>query len=231
MQAPSWNPQIRRAIFCCQIAMLAWSQPAVGNRAKAVLRQHRACPSTARRGHARLSLTYISSGLVLFFGLGFFYDTWKIRIKSWQKYLVNFSIFKLPVQQVLRKLTSAGQRAELWVYSYAFNFTPWLEREKIGSWRISLSKPILSQSPWKEVRSFHPLQRAADQPVTLQTGGFHLVFWRLQQSPITEYKSWVSWERLVPTKQFVIQFFFGFTAAIHFPLDRATDIRWQHHTV
>ena len=48
---------------------------------------------------------------------------------------------------------------------------------------------------------------------------FHLVCWRLQQSPITEYKSWISWEQLVPTKQFVTQLFFGFTAAIHFPLD------------
>lgn len=160
--------------------------------------------------------------------LAAFYDTWKIRMKSCQKYLFNFSVFKLPVQQVLRKLTSARQRAELWVYLYAFNFTPWLEIEKIGSWWISLSKSILQQSHWKKVRSF-PSQRAADQPITLQKEAFfRLIFWR---SPIAEYKSWVSWEQLATTQQLVTQLFFGFTAAIHFLLDCATDMQWWESAV
>lgn len=57
---------------------------------------------------------------------------------------------------------------------------------------------------------------------------FHLGFWISQQSPITEHKSRVSWEKLVTTK---LQHNFSLVslAPIHFPLDRAADIRWQEY--
>lgn len=170
MQAPSQNPQIRHAIFWCQIATLTCWQPVIPSQPAPVQRLGWGSATLVpapHRGDRRGFLWHIYIYL-----LTGFYDTWKIRIKSCQKRPFRFSIFKLPVQQALRKLTPARQRAELWVYFYAFNFTPWLEREKIGSWWISSSKSILSQSHWKEVRSFHPLQRVSDQHVTLQTGGF-----------------------------------------------------------
>lgn len=178
-----------------------------------MLRQHRICSSTAwRAAHRFVWQKYL---------LAAFCDTWKVKIKSCQKYLFNFSIFKLPVQQVLRKLSSAKQRAEFWAYLYASNFTPWLEIEKIGSWWVSLSKSILHQSHWKKSDPSH--QRAADQPITLKKEAFSCpAFWR---SPIAENKSWVLQE-LATTKQLVTQLFFGFTAVIHFLLHSATDIQW-----
>lgn len=166
VQAPSRNPQIRHAIFCRQIAVLAWWQPEIGSPWAPV---QRLCGGSTAFVPAQLGGA-AHGFLWHIYLLAVFYDTWKIGIKSCQKYPFNFSIFKLPVQQVLRKLTPARQRAELWVYLYAFNFTLWLEREKIVSWWVSLSKPILSYwnlAHWKEVRSFHPLQRASDQPITL----------------------------------------------------------------
>lgn len=160
--------QIHCAILQCQIAVMAWWQPAIHFCSAPVQRLHWSSTVSvpAQLGGATQGFLW---HIYLLAGLVFFYDTWKIRIKSCQKYPFNFGIFKLPVQQVLRKLTSARQRAELWLYLCAFNFTPCLEGEKIWSWWIPLSKSILSQTHWKEVGSFHSLNRASDKPIVLQT--------------------------------------------------------------